>query len=226
MLWSSRCVIKNQNFETNPNEGFYGSDIWKIAADTLKPFLKDGISVYGEIVGFTDSGKYIQKDYDYGCPAGKCAMYIYRITYTSASGDVYEFNHHQIKSWCDKFGYKMVPEFFYGYAKDLYPDIPTESEPEWRELFINRLMEDYLEKDCPLCVNAVPAEGIVVRVDQVHDYDAYKLKSFRFFERETKELDAGVIDMESAESQDMIDRMIDDALDAVVDGIDDDGNIK
>lgn len=63
--------------------------------------------------------------------------------------------------------------------------------------FFLKLEETYNEKDCFLCVNRVPEEGIVVRKESLNSCDSYKLKSFRFLEKESKELDKGVIDIES-----------------------------
>ena len=47
-----------------------------------------------------------------------------------------------------------------------------------------------------MCTNKVPEEGIVVRKESLFSCDAYKLKSFRFFEKESSDLDAGVVDIE------------------------------
>jgi hypothetical protein len=55
----------------------------------------------------------------------------------------------------------------------------------------------YMEKDCPFCVNKVPFEGYVVR-KMCLDLEAYKVKANAFYERETKLLDKGEVDMEEA----------------------------
>ena len=62
------------------------------------------------------------------------------------------------------------------------------------------LSEKYLEKDSIYCKNKVPEEGIVVRLDNSFEIDSYKLKSFRFFEKETKDFDNGIVDIETQES--------------------------
>ena len=52
-----------------------------------------------------------------------------------------------------------------------------------------------------MCKNKVPAEGIVVsKPHYTFEFNAAKLKSFRFREWESKELDKGVVDAETAES--------------------------
>jgi len=93
---------------------------------------------------------------------------------------------------------KCVPELYYGRAKDLFK-IPVEYH--WNENFVQKLSEQYLEKDCDMCVNTVPDEGICIR-REVFDIDVYKHKSFRFFEWETKQLDSGEVDLETQESED------------------------
>jgi hypothetical protein len=60
---------------------------------------------------------------------------------------------------------------------------------------INDLVER--SKGMSLLNNKVPREGIVVRKEHQFEFEPYKLKSFRFLEFETKQLDAGEADMES-----------------------------
>lgn len=72
-------------------------------------------------------------------------------------------------------------------------------------LLLYRLKHDFNfdqdDKDNP----GLPAEGMVVRVDpgpgnESGDLVAFKLKSFRFLEGETKALDAGTPDMETEQT--------------------------
>ena len=91
---------------------------------------------------------------------------------------------------------KAVPEFYYGYAKDLYPDIIQDEN--WFTNFLNRLADDkkfYMELDSPDCNNSVPHEGIVIKQDKMRS-EAWKLKTFRHLNKEQKALDAGEIDIE------------------------------
>jgi hypothetical protein len=214
IIWSSRKVIKNDDAHKDYNH-YYGEDLWAEIAADLKPYLIAGMTIYGEAVGFTKSGKAIQSGYDYGYdPLGKSnltyGIYIYRITYTNTCGNVFEFSAKQVQDWCKANGLNPVPQYFYGYAGDLYKSIDLSnnfvsmrygSEEAWQGGSLTHLLQSYnMEKDCELCKNKVPAEGIVLRVEDIN-YEAYKLKSFRFRERETKELDKGDIDMETQESQ-------------------------
>lgn len=199
LVYSSRKVVKNGYLdpsEANHNH-FYSTDVWGDCAKMIEPFLKNGISLYGEIVGYTKDGAEIQKGYDYKCNPKTFDFYAYRATYTSVDGDVYEMSPREMKTYCDRYGIKTVPEIYYGKAKDLY-DISTSDH--WHEEFLQRLCDDYLEKDCDLCENKVPDEGICLRVDKPLDIEIYKLKSFAFLQLETKALDEGFVDMETIES--------------------------
>jgi len=185
---SSRTVIRDDNKDS----GFYGSDVWSYEAEKYKSFLKDGMTIYGEIVGYIpNSQKMIQKKYDYGCKEGECKSFIYRITYTNSSGDVFEFSTQQVKEWCTQHGFFSVPEFFYGKA-DTYNSTYEEDIDVWRNEFLNSLKNDeqfLMEQNDPYCKNKVPFEGVVIRKESL-DLEVYKLKCDAFFIHETKELDS------------------------------------
>lgn len=198
LLYSSRKVIKNSNISNNQH--YYKYDIWGDIAEILKPNLTEGLTFYGEAVGFTKDGGYIQKGYDYGCKPGEFKTFIYRITFTNSSGKVFEFSAKQTKDYCSKLGLNYVPEFYYGYAKDLFPEISLAEH--WHENFLAKMSEEYLEKDCDMCVSTVPAEGVVLRIESL-DIEAYKHKSFRFKEWESKQLDTGEVDLETQESEEI-----------------------
>lgn len=188
-------VIKNV-----PNKNhYYSYDLWRDVAIKLEDYLADGLTFYAEVVGYTREFKYIQKEYDYGCKPGEFFIYIYRITFTSPSGQVFEFSTQQVKEFCQKFGLNMVPEIYWGYAKDLF-DIPLDSC--WNDTFLQLISDNYLEKDCDMCVNKVPDEGIVLR-KEIFNIEPYKFKSFAFKLRETKSADNNEIDMETIESVDI-----------------------
>jgi hypothetical protein len=200
-IWSSRKVIKNS--ELNPNaEHYYEEDIWGIAHKELKPFLQKGMTIYAEIAGYLPTGSYIQSQYDYGCLTGQHKVFVYRITQTNVDGKVIEFSAKQVQEWCKLNGLLPVPELFYGYAKDCFTNIyhlieePNQFEQKWNEEFLIEIKKKYNEKDCYMCINKVPEEGCVVRLDNKFNYEAFKQKSTRFFEGETKMLDNGIIDIE------------------------------
>lgn len=198
LVYSSRKVVKNSYNDNSNKVHFYGYDLWNEISKVLEPYLTEGLTFYGEAVGFTKDGAYIQKGYDYGCAPGEFKVFIYRITSTNHSGKVFEFSARQAKDFCNKFGLNYVPEYYYGYAKDLFPEVSVTEH--WNENFLTELTENYLEKDCEICVNKVPGEGIVLRREDL-EIDVYKHKSFRFKQYESEQLDSGEVDIETQESE-------------------------
>ena len=187
-VFSSRRVIKN----LNPNEKnhYYDSDVWTENGEKYKHLILPGITLYGEIVGYQSSGSPIQGNFDYGEELGSNSMYVYRITHTNSFGHVYEFSSDQITEYCQKYGLKRVPLYYNGYLGDLLNHENIKMD-EWHEPFIEYLSNTYLEKDEMMSKNDVPDEGIVLRKESIFSFEAYKLKSFRFLELETKANDKG-----------------------------------
>lgn len=205
-LYASRTVVKNKYYNKKASNGFYGVDVWKYADDIIRPYLQKGMTVYYEIVGFLPNGGYIQKGYDYGCMPPKEGekyelgkhfdIYVYRVTLTNVAGQVHEFSAREVQQWCMLVGLPMVNEWYYGYAKDLYPDLaPSE---HWNENFLQRLANDkefYMECNSPTCANKVPHEGIVIKTETMKS-EAFKLKCFKFLDAEGKALDKGESNIE------------------------------
>lgn len=193
-VYSSRKVVKNS--ELNPNtQHYYSEDIWGIAHKELEPFLQKGLSIYCEIVGFLPNGGSIQKDYDYGCEPTKHAIYIYRITSTNVDGKVIEFSAKQVQDFCKKNGLNAVPELYYGYADEFSDERMTKEN--WEIKFLDTIKQKYNEKDCYMCKNNVVEEGVVVRIENL-EFEAYKQKSFAFYQHESKMLDQNIEDIESS----------------------------
>lgn len=211
---SSRKVIKDPDLNPTLSSGYYSCDIWNLAFEVYKEYLKKGMTIYCEIVGYMPDGAMIQKDYDYGCvydpkvyeyktmspkqmyDAKLFDILVYRITYTNVDGDVFEWSTQQVKEWCDKYGLHSVKELYYGYAMDLF-DISIENH--WHENFLEALKEKYLERDSVYCNNKVPEEGIVIR-REVSDISVFKLKANRFLQKETADLDKGISNIEDDQS--------------------------
>ena len=156
------------------------------------------MTIFAEIVGYLPNGSYIQKNYDYNCQDNEFEIRIYRITNTNVDGKVFEYSARQVKYWCIARGLKSVIEIYYGYAGDLFNKLKgkhKKSAFSFERDFLELLQIEYLEKDSIYCQNTVPEEGIVLRVE-TNDIEVYKLKSDRFYEYETKELDSGVENIE------------------------------
>lgn len=190
-LYSSRTVIKNQDINPNQDGGFYWEDIWGQYAKLLEWKIEKGITLYGEIVGYTPSGAYIQKGYSYGCEYQKSNFYCYRITSTTPDGIVIEFTDSQIRQYCKLREICVVP---------LLLDI-LELHTDTRVLsldYITKFWTNEIETMCPLNGWTVPREWVVIRRDGQETYSAYKLKSQLFLGYETRQLDEAVVDMEEA----------------------------
>ena len=198
-LYSSRSVIKNATETTNPG-GYYSCDIWAEADKIIRPHLQKGMTIYYEIVGFLPTGKYIQKNYDYGCippEAGESFTHekhfkvrVYRITMINVDGYIHEFSAKEVQEWCKANDLTPVTEYYYGYAKDLY-NIPVDDN--WTDAFWDTMANDknfYMERNSPSCSNKVPHEGLVIKKEDMRSR-AWKLKCFAFLNGEQKELDAG-----------------------------------
>lgn len=197
-IYSSRKVVKNRKFNDKKiSDGFYGKDIWGVVDQELRDYIQPTMTIYGEIVGYIDPSKMVQNQYDYGCRPGEHDFYAYRITTTTPQGNVVEWSAKQVQQYCKLKGLKVVPELYYGLAKDLFDIDSSLSLSEWQDQFLVNLKQKYLEKDDPLCKNKVPDEGIVLRVEDI-DLQVYKLKSEKFFLRETKELDKGILSIEDS----------------------------
>ncbi len=207
LLYSSRRVIKNDDLNTQSNH-YYSSDVWGDASKSIENAVLKGYTLYAEIVGYTRDGSEIQKGYDYGCiqpvyedeyvEGVHYKVYIYRITFTNEDGNVGELSWRQIKAYCEHFGIRHVPEYYFGKLVNFDKSFKKiKSDDEFNEAVIKTLEEKYLEKYCEFCGNRVPSEGIVLRVDKLFNFDAYKLKSFMFLEMESKQLDTEIIDIEA-----------------------------
>lgn len=205
-IYSSRSVVKNSKINKYVKQGYYKVDVWAYADKIVRPYLQKGMTLYYEIVGFLPTGGYIQKDYDYGCiPPETSESYksevnfkvrIYRVTTTNVDGDTHEWSAREVQQWCNKVGLTPVKELYYGYAKDMYPQM--RSTVNFSTNFMNRLADDeslFMEKNSPSCNNSVPNEGIVIKIEDSIPH-AFKLKCFAFLNKEQKELDNNVENIE------------------------------
>lgn len=215
VIYSSRKVIKNKDYNTKVNGGYYGVDIWYEAYKVLKDKLDKGIMVYAEIVGYLPTGAGIQsvggEVCDYGCEPykpGEVFTYgkhfdilVYRVTMTNTDGIVHEFSAHEVQLWCKQHDLHAVREYYWGFAKDLYSDLDIHAE-NWSTQFCKRIKQDqgrfYMELDSPTCKNTVPHEGVVIRIDDGKQA-AFKVKSYRFLSKEDSDYDKGVVNIEDAE---------------------------
>lgn len=161
-IYSSHHEIKNEYI--NPGaEHFYGTDVWGAVNEVFYPYLDEGMTIYGEIVGYCPgSDTMIQKRHDYGCEVGQWKFMPYRITSTQADGSKFEWNLMDVDAWT----HKLVDEhpeladkvlfltiLYHGRFGDLYPDIDPNNH--WHENVLERMKNDktllLMEELEPMC---------------------------------------------------------------------------
>ena len=170
------------------------------------------MTVYSEMFGYCSGDtKMIQKSYDYGCEVGKNMFMPYRITTQAGQGEkTYEWNVLEVYDWTLKTMEIMPPEvkerihpidiLYHGTLTDLYPNIPINEN--WHSNILEALKNEKrfgMERPEPMCIQKVPREGIVLRIDNDPLREAFKLKTVAFFEREQKLIDQGEVDSEMLE---------------------------
>ena len=182
IVYSSRKVIKNAYLNTNPNS-FYSTDIWGDVAKEIGDKIPKNWTIYGEVLGFTSDGGWIQKDYAYGCKQGEHKFYVYKISVVNEDGKVIYLTDKQIEEYCEKVGLLYKDTFiYYGRAINRFnykEDGKEWSLDTWREKFLEILEATYTEKDCYMNPGQ-PEEGIILRVENMYEYNAFKLKSKKF----------------------------------------------
>lgn len=200
IVYSSRKVIKNGYLNPTQGEGFYGEDIWGVVAKEVGHLIPKGFTLYGEILGYTPSGSPIQGKFDYGCLPGEHKFYVYKISIVNEDGKVIFLSTKQIEEFCEKVGLSFKDTLmYYGYAKNLYPQLDLSNH--WRENFLSQLEKDYNEKNCYMCKNKVPEEGIILRIDRLEEYECYKLKSKKFLLMESEEQEQEITNIEDNQDE-------------------------
>lgn len=202
-----RVVLKS---DKEINSGYYGDNKFRMKYhELLSSKLPKGMTIYFEVVGYTDDGtlimpevsnaKFGDKKYEnqfikqygettkftYGCGMKESDIYVYRMTMTNEDGHEIEVPWEMVKIYCDKWGIKYTPEF---------------------DKFIFTSQEDLMERVRKYENGADPIglshirEGVVVRIEGKEKFTAFKQKSvdFKILEGIIKE--QGVLDMEEAGS--------------------------
>lgn len=198
----------------NFDGGFYGSNEFRERHhESFRGKLREGETVYYEIVGFTHTGAPIMGDADnkktkdkefikqygptttfsYGCdPNGEADLpqsdlYVYRMTYTSPEGNVFEYPPHLVRRRCEEMSVKCVPHFgtaiisadrLHFVAPDGYDHDYMIGDGEIGDM-VKKLAEDYYDGPDPVGKTHV-REGVVVRIVNRPGFVAYKDKNFSF----------------------------------------------
>lgn len=198
-IWSSRNVIKNDFFHKNgQQQHYYGVDIWGCAEKVFGPYIPQGTTIYGEIVGYLEhSDIMIQANHDYGCKPGQWKLMPYRITETDSDGNKKEWNVLDVDRWT----HNLVNEhpeleqhilylniLYHGRMADLYPDLDISCH--WHENLLERLKNDkesfLMEEKEPMChLYDDKLSAIQERIEE----NRKKNKSTEYWEKKYAELD-------------------------------------
>lgn len=191
VVFGSRKVIKDPD---NPNQQhYYKDDIWTEYGAKIAALIPEGILVYGELVGWTADGAALQKNYTYHLTPGECDLYVYRVAQINAQGHLADLSWDGVKDFCQARGLKWTPELWRvqpGELDDLY--LPALTDKRYAD-------EPFITADnlLPLSDKKTVDEGICLRQEGLVPL-ILKAKSPKFLEHETKLLDNGEVDMESA----------------------------
>ena len=213
-----RVTLENMN----ENTGFYGSHGFrKKWHDSFVGKLQKNETIYGEIVGYTETGasimpscdnkklkdkEFIKKygeytNFSYGCsPEGPLQndFYVYRMTMTNEDGYVVEYPWDLVKARCEQMGVKHVPELDRVVIKDFEEWMSHDGDGSPGNM-AKEIAEEYFSGPDLVDPRHI-REGVVVRINNVPTFKAFKHKNqeFKILEGIAK-LEAEEPDMEEAE---------------------------
>lgn len=196
-VYGSRRVIKDVN---NPNQQhFYGADVWTEAGKELVGLIPENYLVYGELVGYTNEGAAIQKDYTYACLPGTNRLYVYRVAIVNAQGIVADLSWDHVREFCAQRGLLHVPELWRGFKRDF--DVTKYLDQKFSDGMYPVCNDGRTVADIPVALSddKMVDEGVCVRVDTLVP-TIYKAKSPIFLQHETELIDKGAEDIEAEQS--------------------------
>lgn len=197
----SRKSIKDPH---NPaQKHFYGEggDVWTDYLARIESSIPKGYVIYGEIVGWTDNGSPIQKGHTYGEPEGERTLYVYRVATVNPDGEIHDLSWDQVRQFAAQRGLKTVPELWRGFKRDFNLDVFVEQDFN-ANYWGGGNKPGYPDEPVPLSKGGTGKdEGIAIRVENGGAIPLlFKYKNDSHYLYETAQLDAGEIDLESAES--------------------------
>lgn len=193
-VYGSRKVIKDAN---NPNQQhYYDSDLYSLEGHKLDGLIPKNYIVYGELVGWTESGAPIQKHYTYRCLPGTRKLYVYRVSTINPDGIVSDLSWDSIQSFCASLGLETVKELWRGTKADMQ-SIYTTAGACIQDLFTDVKFHEtgLFPQAISLSDDSPCDEGVCIRIEGMIP-QIYKLKSPIFLNHETKMLDQDVTDIE------------------------------
>lgn len=203
-VYGSRHVIKDVN---NPNHNHhYGTDIWTEEGRRLEGLIPENYIVYGEIIGWANEGKPIQKNYTYDLLPGQRRLYVYRVSVVNGQGTISDLGWDALKEFCLNIGVEPVPELWRGRLSDLQQsaglDAGTSSSRTSvldKEFLDTKYHERGYLRAVPLAPESPCDEGVCIRFEGIIP-NILKAKSPLFLQHETAMLDAEAEDLEETEN--------------------------
>ena len=191
-LYKFGFPVKTQEYEylngtrnvicVEDKEGYHSTYLRKAVVEQLYGKLHKGEIVFFEVVGYDKEGPImgtvkpkgeLKKKwgdgvvYNYGCRPGEFDIYVYRIAYVTANGQLIDLPWDAVKLRSNSLGVKHVPE-------EVAPFVYDGDVDKLREL-----VETLTEADDPN-FPFHPKEGVCVRSDDVFNLRIFKSKSFVF----------------------------------------------
>jgi hypothetical protein len=156
--------------------------------DQVRSHLHKGEQIYYEIFGYDVGGKAIQEGFSYGCRSGEFKVMLYRVTITTADGISYDLDREQVYARARELGMCVPPHRNYivdqvGAQRicECMGNLPTGTDSSYRSTFDPNTL----------------FEGIVVWFQNDEGrWTCLKYKSEEFFEFTSKQVDAGLGDVE------------------------------
>lgn len=216
VVFGSRKVIKDVN---NPNQQhFYDNDIWTEYGKTIADVIPEGYIAYGELIGWTKNSDGedipIQKNYTYHLSPGQAELYVYRVATINSQGTLADLSWDGVKEFCAERGLKWVPELerlaVFRESEIDEDEEPTVAIDDFLDYVLNERFADinpdhmwddwsgWSEQPLQLSDKKTVDEGVCIRQEGIVPV-LLKAKSSVFLEHETKLLDGGVVDIETAE---------------------------
>jgi hypothetical protein len=199
-VWKHLIGTRNTILQHEGGDDFYGGTFREKAVRGIR--LHKGEIIYGEIVGYTDSGATIMPShsaascdesfrdkfsdtvtYKYGCKPGCHDVYVYRIAHVNEDGVLTEMPWLHVVNRCKQLGLKAVPAMFISLAPELN-DEAIAGHPAARGTFLETVVHA-LTNDLPSIVDeSHVSEGVVVRWENGSGTGWAKAKSpsFRLME--------------------------------------------
>ncbi|MDY0829078.1 RNA ligase family protein [Microbacterium sp. BG28] len=201
VVFGSRQVIKDIH---NPHQAhYYGVDLWSAFGQTIEDRIPSNVIVYGELVGWTRDGAAIQSGHTYGVPHGAAELYLYRVAIVTDGGDLYDLSWDQVRTFANEHGFNHVAELWRGAKRDFVLENFVENDFA-ADFYMAARSGFFPFRDIPVSLSEDGTgadEGIAIRVDRGGRVPLlFKHKNPSHFLFETAQLDAGEVDLESAES--------------------------